>query len=506
MKKLYYFIAGAVIMLAIAAAPPLSKYTGIFIGHGALVTNTYPLRLGFDGASLICSNSVVSNNWPLFLMSNYCKTIGNTITVFTNSAIEGKQTTVMLSQYPTRLGAFKPAAGERGILFLGGGAAINDNFAGVAATDTRDNLAQIAVLAHADGWTKVFVTADNYDFLFNATQSNTWYTLNGLLRATNAFDGVMANDSLVRIRGQTLDGVHSANETIDAEAAEAMRMILNIPASATLFSRKAYIDSTRTAEIVAWNDLNVISSNRNIYFGSDVAFAKDVLTLQGVNGVDPDPAIHIWQSGIYGENIEMIMGPGQVLFENNTRVNSLASVINTTHRIGGVIGSVVNTFTEMNDGSVDFPVGVSLNGVAVPTILKSFLAANATSTSATLANSALSVTVVSGHKYSFKAELFLSDSTAADGAKIDFGGGSATATDFRAQVTAFDTALNLSTQVTSLTGAASASTFTGAGAFEVHGSFEPSSSGTFIVRFAQAAHTLGTLTLARGSHLTLIDN
>jgi hypothetical protein len=138
-------------------------------------------------------------------------------------------------------------------------------------------------------------------------------------------------------------------------------------------------------------------------------------------------------------------------------------------------------------------------------ILKSYLAADATSTSVSLANTLISVNVVNGHKYIFDAELFLSDSTAADGAVVDFAGGGATATNFRAQITAFDTALNFSTVTTTLAGTGSATTFTGNGAFEVHGSFEPSSSGTFIVRFAQKTHSVGTLTIARGSNLVMHD-
>lgn len=134
-----------------------------------------------------------------------------------------------------------------------------------------------------------------------------------------------------------------------------------------------------------------------------------------------------------------------------------------------------------------------------------FVASDQTNATTTLASTTCSVTVKTGRKYSGVCELFLSDSVAADGAKMDFGGGTATSTNFRAQVTAFDSALNLSTQLTSLTGVASASTFTGAGAFEVHFGFEPSSNGTFIPQFAQVAHTAGTLTLARGSHCTVKD-
>ncbi len=137
-----------------------------------------------------------------------------------------------------------------------------------------------------------------------------------------------------------------------------------------------------------------------------------------------------------------------------------------------------------------------------------YVAADATNATTTMAaiTCGTNITVTSGRKYTFECELFLSDSTSVDGAKIDFNGGTAAATNFRAQVTAFDTALNLSSQPAALATASSASTFTGAGAFEVHGSFEPSSTGTFIPEFAQAAHTTGTLTLARGSFCRMYDS
>lgn len=140
------------------------------------------------------------------------------------------------------------------------------------------------------------------------------------------------------------------------------------------------------------------------------------------------------------------------------------------------------------------------------TATRCFLAADQTTTSTTFANiTGCSITVTSGRKYTIRAVLYLSDSTAADGAKIDFNGGSATATNFRVHCTAFDTALNLSSQGTALSTAYAASTFTGNGMFECYGTFEPSSTSTFIPRVAQNAHTVGTLTLARGSHLLLED-
>jgi hypothetical protein len=134
-----------------------------------------------------------------------------------------------------------------------------------------------------------------------------------------------------------------------------------------------------------------------------------------------------------------------------------------------------------------------------------FVTADQTNATTTFASTTCSMTVKATRKYSGICELYLSDSIAADGAKIDFNGGSATSTNFIAQVTAFDTALNLSTQSTSLSTSLSASTFTGAGAFEVHFSFESNAAGTFIPQFAQTAHTTGTLTLKRGSNCRMTD-
>ena len=128
---------------------------------------------------------------------------------------------------------------------------------------------------------------------------------------------------------------------------------------------------------------------------------------------------------------------------------------------------------------------------------------NATTTFANINNCSFSVT--SGRRNQFRGVFFLSDSTAADGAKIDFNGGAATATNFRVHCAAFDTVLALSTQVTALSCSIAATTLAGSGMFECYGTFEPSSSNTFIPRFAQNAHTTGTLTLARGSHLQMMD-
>ena len=128
------------------------------------------------------------------------------------------------------------------------------------------------------------------------------------------------------------------------------------------------------------------------------------------------------------------------------------------------------------------------------------LSANGTNATATLATTGISITVTIGRKYSFQCYLRVANSVAGEGMQVDFNGGTATATDFRAEVKLFDTALLKAQQVTALATAVSIATFAGDGEIEVHGSFEPGSSGTFIPRFAENTHSTGTATIYRGSN------
>lgn len=129
-----------------------------------------------------------------------------------------------------------------------------------------------------------------------------------------------------------------------------------------------------------------------------------------------------------------------------------------------------------------------------------------TNATATMSNiTGLSRTLTAGRKYTFTMRLFVSDSVAADGVKIDFDGGTATATDFRAHAVIYDTALLLSTQTAALATDISVATVTGPALIEVSGSFTVNSGGTFIPRAAQAAHTSGTLTIELGSHIWIED-
>jgi hypothetical protein len=132
---------------------------------------------------------------------------------------------------------------------------------------------------------------------------------------------------------------------------------------------------------------------------------------------------------------------------------------------------------------------------------QSRVTSNQTNATTTYASTTLSVGVTNALLYNFHMVLYFADSTAVDGIKINFGGGSATVSAFRAHSKIFDAALITSLQTTALATDVTAATTTGDSLVEVVGSFTASSTGTFIPQFAQNAHSTGTATLYAGSHI-----
>lgn len=140
------------------------------------------------------------------------------------------------------------------------------------------------------------------------------------------------------------------------------------------------------------------------------------------------------------------------------------------------------------------------------------LNADYTNATTTFSNTALSATLISGRTYNFSLNLLASDSTAADGMKIDFNGGSATVTNFRVNCMATNDTTGATVAFTAATSTALATVLniatmasTGTHMITCNGTFVPSSSSTFIVRAAQNAHSTGTLTITRGSWLSIRD-
>jgi hypothetical protein len=113
-----------------------------------------------------------------------------------------------------------------------------------------------------------------------------------------------------------------------------------------------------------------------------------------------------------------------------------------------------------------------------------------------------------GRKYIGKVILKCNDSTAADGIKLDFNGGTATMTSFWAAAsepvggtTVLGTAIS-----TSLAGVINWTTITGETVIEVNFSLVCNAAGTLIPRQAQNSHSTGTLTVELGSLMEVMES
>lgn len=137
------------------------------------------------------------------------------------------------------------------------------------------------------------------------------------------------------------------------------------------------------------------------------------------------------------------------------------------------------------------------------------LTADVTNATATLAGlTDLSVTLASAGKYVGRLVLKCNNNVAAEGVKLDFGGGGATATSFwaaGAELVGGTTVLG-TVVATSLTGGINFSTITGETLIQVDFSIVVNAGGTFIPRAAENSHAAGTLTVELGSFLTVFPS
>jgi hypothetical protein len=133
------------------------------------------------------------------------------------------------------------------------------------------------------------------------------------------------------------------------------------------------------------------------------------------------------------------------------------------------------------------------------------LAADFTNATATQANTTLQVALTAGRNYTFELKLFAANSTAAEGIRLDYDGGSATATNFISHCVISDTAQILSSQTAAIATDVTVATMTGASLVSCAGDIEVNAGGTFIVRAAEATTVVGTLTIKRGSWLIMQD-
>lgn len=225
--------------------------------------------------------------------------------------------------------------------------------------------------------------------------------------------------------------------------------------------------------------------------------------------------------------IVMMDGAGTVIMNGPFTIDLLQYFKDTASRIPGVNLWASNSVQIFSNTAALFPLAPAVAGAAVLNnsngvvelvtsgltaswedtnklaIIKfPYLTANTNNANTTFAGG-LSSRVINAHKYAFTCILYFTESVSGDGAKIDFNGGTATSTFFQAHVKA-DSTLG-TPDLTSISGTTTAASVAAADMWIVHGVFEPSSSGTFVLRFAANSHSTGTLTLGKGSHMLLTD-
>lgn len=138
------------------------------------------------------------------------------------------------------------------------------------------------------------------------------------------------------------------------------------------------------------------------------------------------------------------------------------------------------------------------------------LTADATNATATFSNlSDLTLTLIAGRKYTGRMAVKCVNSTATEGLKFDFNGGTATMTGFwaGAGILASGGTDVVGTSIsTSLAGVVNFTTFTGESVVIFEISLVCNAAGTLIPRFAENTTAVGTATVRLGSYLWLEDS
>ena len=124
---------------------------------------------------------------------------------------------------------------------------------------------------------------------------------------------------------------------------------------------------------------------------------------------------------------------------------------------------------------------------------------------ATMTSTALSVTLLAGRSYRIECCLKIANSTAADGIKVDFNGGTATITTFFAGASFIGSVTAGVVVSEALDTDLTATVVTGTDMMIINGYIEVDGAGTFILRAAEVVDGGGTLTVGAGSWMALYD-
>lgn len=133
------------------------------------------------------------------------------------------------------------------------------------------------------------------------------------------------------------------------------------------------------------------------------------------------------------------------------------------------------------------------------------LAAAFTDATGTLAATNLSFTVIAGRSYRITGAFQVSNTLAADGFQMDFGGGACSATTFWMAASNIGSVVAGTVVATALTTVLNYTTTTSTDYILLNGYLKVNAGGTLIVRAATNTHVSGTMSLGAGSWLEVSD-
>lgn len=133
------------------------------------------------------------------------------------------------------------------------------------------------------------------------------------------------------------------------------------------------------------------------------------------------------------------------------------------------------------------------------------LASAFTRSDTTLTATNLSLIVTAGRSYRIEGCLSVANSTATEGMKFDFGGGTCTATTFFLGATAMGSVTPGTVTSNSLTGVLNYSVITGTDLIAISGFLKVNAGGSLVLRAAENSTAIGTMTLGAGSWVALYD-
>jgi hypothetical protein len=194
--------------------------------------------------------------------------------------------------------------------------------------------------------------------------------------------------------------------------------------------------------------------------------------------------------------------------------NSLGILLPTTAPTIGFTGSATcgsggrTVMTEVAAGVMGFSSGATAaNDAWVVDAGRSRINADVTNATTTFAAmTGLTATLKAGRKYTGQLDIKCNNSTAGEGIKFDFNGGTATMTSFWAAASNPVGSTVAGTVIaTSLSGAMNYTTLTGENIIHLTFSLVVNAAGTFIPRFAENSTATGTATAELGSFMWVED-